>query len=104
MYAVIEQSGKQYRVQEGDTVRMERLHAEVDSLIEAEKVLMVMGPEVRKIGTPLVEDAIVRLKVTEHGKGKKLTIFKYKPKTGYRRKQGHRQPYTDVVVEAIEVK
>ncbi len=102
MYAVIQNGGKQFKVSEGDVVRMERIHADIDSVVEAEKVLMIANGTDVQIGQPIVEGAKVTLKVTSHGKGEKVKIFKYKPKTGYRKRQGHRQPYTEVVVEKIE--
>jgi len=102
MYAVIETGGKQYRVQEGDSLRVELLDAEVGSSVELDKVLMVSNGAEVKIGQPYVADAKVTLKVEEHGKGKKIVVFKFKAKKGYRKKQGHRQPYTKVTVEKIE--
>lgn len=101
MYAIIETGGKQYKVQEGDTLRVELLDAEVGQTVEIDKVLMVNKDGQVKVGNPYVAGAKVELKVQEHGKGKKIIVFKYKPKKNYRRKQGHRQPYTAVVVEKI---
>lgn len=102
MYAVIQNGGKQFKVAEGDVVRMERINADVDSVVEAEQVLMIADGSDVKVGKPVVEGAKVTLKVAGHGKGEKVKIFKYKPKAGYRKRQGHRQPYTEVVVEKIE--
>jgi large subunit ribosomal protein L21 len=101
MYAIIETGGKQYKVQEGDTLKVELLDAEVGQTVEIDKVLMVNKDGQVKVGNPFVAGAKVALKVQEHGKGKKIVVFKYKPKKNYRRKQGHRQPYTAVVVEKI---
>lgn len=101
MYAIIETGGKQYKVQEGDTLRVELLDAEVGQTVEIDNVLMVNKDGQVKVGNPYVAGAKVELKVQEHGKGKKIIVFKYKPKKNYRRKQGHRQPYTAVVVEKI---
>lgn len=102
MYAVIETGGKQYKVQEGDTLKVELLPVEVGSTVEIDKVLLVNKEGNVQIGSPYVNGAKVVLKVLEHGKDKKIIIFKYKPKKNYRRKQGHRQPFTKVVVEKIE--
>lgn len=102
MYAIIETGGKQYKVQEGDSLRVELLDAEVGNTVDVEKVLMVNKDGQVKVGNPFVEGAKVTLKVEEHGKGKKLVVFKFKAKKNYRKKQGHRQPYTQVVVEKIQ--
>ena len=80
MFAIIETGGKQYKVAEGDVVRVELLDAEVDSTIEIEKVLAVYDDKELKIGTPYVDGAKVSCKVVEHGKGKKVLVFRYKPK------------------------
>jgi len=101
MYAIIETGGKQYRVQEGDTLKVELLNVEAGQTVEIDKVLMVNKDGQVKVGNPFVAGAKVAVKVQEHGKGKKITVFKYKAKKNYRRKQGHRQPYTEVVVEKI---
>lgn len=102
MYAIIENGGKQYKVSEGDMLRLEKLDAEVDSVIDAEKVLLVNDGSGVKVGTPTVDGAKVSLKVVEHGKDKKIIVYKFKAKKNYRRKQGHRQPYTEVIVEKIQ--
>ena len=102
MYAIIENGGKQYKVSEGDTLRLEKLDVDVDSVVDAEKVLFINDGSGIKVGTPTVDGAKVSLKVVEHGKGKKIVVYKFKAKKNYRRKQGHRQPYTDVVVEKIQ--
>lgn len=102
MYAIIENGGKQYRVSEGDVVSMEKIVAEIGSTIFADKVLMVVDGDEIKVGSPVVETAKVTLKIVEHGKGKKVVIFKFKAKKNYRRKQGHRQPYTKVMIDKIE--
>ncbi|WP_297634052.1 50S ribosomal protein L21 [uncultured Clostridium sp.] len=101
MYAVVKTGGKQYRVQEGDVLFIEKLEVEVDSTVELTEVLAV-GGETLKVGTPVVEGAKVVAKVLSQGKAKKVTVFKYKPKKDYRRKAGHRQPYTKIVIEKIE--
>ncbi len=102
MYAIIETGGKQFRVQEGDTLFVERLSAEAGETLAADKVLMVEKNGEVKFGAPTVDGAKVTLKVVRHGKGRKIIVFKYKPKKNYRRKKGHRQPFTEVVVEKIE--
>lgn len=102
MYAIIETGGKQYRVEEGDVLRIEKLEAADGDMIEVDKVLAVGEGENLKVGTPYVEGAKVQLKIGTQGKGKKIIVFKYKPKKNYRKKQGHRQPYSQVVVEKIE--
>lgn len=101
MYAIIQTGGKQYRVQEGDVLRIEKLNVEVGATVELEQVLAVARDGQLVVGNPTVPGAKAVLKVLEHGKGKKIIVFKYKPKKNYRRKQGHRQPYTKVVVEKI---
>jgi len=101
MYAIIETGGKQYKVEEGDILKVELLDAEADQTVEIDKVLMVSKDGQVKVGNPFVVGARVTLKVAEHGRGKKIIVFKYKSKKNYRRKQGHRQPYTEVVVEEI---
>ncbi|MCF8011346.1 MAG: 50S ribosomal protein L21 [Clostridiales bacterium] len=101
MYALIETGGKQYRVNEGDNLFIEKLDAEPGDTFEVDKVLAVEKDGEFKVGTPVVEGASVRFKVKRHGKGKKIIVFKYKPKKMYRRKQGHRQPFTEVEVEKI---
>ena len=102
MYAVLTTGGKQYRVQEGDVLFVEKLNAEVDSTVELTEVLAVSNGDALKVGTPVVEGAKVVAKVLAQGKAKKVTVFKYKRKKDYRRKNGHRQPYTKLVVEKIE--
>lgn len=102
MYAVIETGGKQFRVQEGDVLFVEKLDANVGDTVAVEKVLLMEKDGVVKVGTPVVAGAKAVLKVVEHGKGEKIIVFKYKAKKNYRKKQGHRQPYTKVLVEALQ--
>lgn len=98
MYAIIETGGKQYRVEKNQVLYIEKLDNEVGTEVVFDKVLMING----KVGTPYVKDAKVTAKVEKHGRGRKIIVFKYKPKKNYRKKQGHRQPYTKVVITAIE--
>jgi large subunit ribosomal protein L21 len=100
MYAVIECGGKQYRVQEGDLIKVEKLTAEVDSSFEIDKVLLI-GGETTLIGTPYVEGATVYCKVMHHDKDKKILVFHYKAKKNIRKRYGHRQPFTSLLVEKI---
>lgn len=102
MYAIIKTGGKQYRVQEGDNIFVEKLAADVDSEVVFDQVLAVVNDGDVKVGAPVVEGAKVAAKVLEQGKQKKIRIFKYKAKSNYRRRQGHRQPYTKVTIEKIE--
>ena len=102
MYAVIETGGKQFRVQQGDVIYVEKLDANVGDVVTIDQVLLVEKDGSVSVGTPVVAGATAVLKVVEHGKGEKIIVFKYKAKKNYRRKQGHRQPYTKVVVEALQ--
>lgn len=102
MYAVLTTGGKQYRVSEGDVLFVEKLNAEVDSTVELTDVLAVAKDGELRVGTPVVEGAKVVAKVLAQGKAKKVVVFKYKRKKDYRRKNGHRQPYTKLVIEKIE--
>ncbi len=101
MYAIIETGGKQYRVQNGDQIAVEKLGVEAGETVVFDKVLVVGEGEGVKVGAPYVEGTTVEGKVVENGKGKKVIIFKYKAKKDYRKKQGHRQPYTLVEITAI---
>ncbi|RSK28008.1 50S ribosomal protein L21 [Bacillus sp. HMF5848] len=100
MYAIIETGGKQLKVEEGQAIYIEKLEATAGDTVTFDKVLFVGGDNV-KVGSPLVEGASVTAKVEKQGRSKKVIVFKYKPKKGYSKKQGHRQPYTKVVVEKI---
>lgn len=101
MYAVIETGGKQYRVTAGDTIDVERLSGEAGSQVELDRVLMVAGDEGVTIGAPVVAGAAVVATVTEHLRGPKIVVFKFKPKKRYRRKTGHRQELTRIKIDAI---
>ncbi len=100
MYAVIETGGKQYKVQQGDVVFIEKLDAEAGSTVTFDKVLVLGGDDL-KVGAPYVDGATVSASVVKQGKSKKVIVYKYKPKKGYHKKQGHRQPYTKVEITAI---
>ena len=100
MYAVIETGGKQYKVEKGDVIYIEKLAAEADSDITFDKVIAVGGDEI-KVGTPYVDGAKVEAKVLKNGKAKKIVVMTYKPKKNEKRKLGHRQPYTKVEITEI---
>ncbi|HHY36785.1 MAG TPA: 50S ribosomal protein L21 [Firmicutes bacterium] len=101
MYAIIETGGKQYKVQPGDVVFVEKLPAEVGGKVEFDRVLALKQDDKLQVGTPYVEGARVVAKVLEHDKHKKILVFKYKAKSNYRRRYGHRQPFTRVQIEEI---
>ncbi|KAB7708626.1 50S ribosomal protein L21 [Bacillus aerolatus] len=100
MYAIIETGGKQVKVEEGQAIYIEKLNAAEGDSVTFDQVLFVGGEDV-KVGSPLVEGATVTAKVEKQGRQKKITVFKFKAKKNYRKKQGHRQPYTKVVIEKI---
>ena len=102
MYAIIETGGKQYRVQEGDTIFVEKLAVEAEDKVVFDKVLAVVDEGNCKFGAPTVKGAKVEAKVLKNGKAKKVIVYKMRPKKNYRRKQGHRQPYTKVEISAIK--
>jgi large subunit ribosomal protein L21 len=101
MYAVIEEGGKQYRVSQGDKIRVEKRDLEAGSEISIDKVMLIGRDDGAVIGTPYVAGASVTAKVLEHGKEDKVIVFKYRRKKNYRRFRGHRQQYTVLSVEAI---
>ena len=101
MYAIIQTGGKQYRVQEGDVIYVEKLKAEPDSTVEFD-VLLLGGEEKLVAGAPLVEGAKVEGRIVAQTKGEKIVVFKYKAKKNYRRKMGHRQPYTKVEITSVK--
>lgn len=104
MHAIIETGGKQYKVAEGDTLFIEKLPVEAGDNVTFDKVLAVIADDgTATFGTPVVDGAKVDASVVKNGKGKKIIVFKYKPKKNYRRKQGHRQPYTKVTIGKISV-
>ena len=101
MYAVIQTGGKQYRVQQGDVIFVEKIDAQADEAVTFDEVLLVGNDGETKIGTPVVEGAKVEGKVLAQVKSKKIVVYKYKAKKNERKKQGHRQPYTKVESTAI---
>ena len=101
MYAIIKTGGKQYKVAEGDSVFVEKLDAEEGSSVTFDEVSLVANGDDVKVGTPLVDGAKVTAKVEKQGRAKKVVTFKYKPKKHSHTKKGHRQPYTKVVIDAI---
>ncbi len=102
MFAVVRTGGKQLRVAPGESVRVEKLAGAIGDTIELDEVLLVGGEGDARIGTPLVEGAKVVGTITDQARGPKLTIFKMKRRKGYRRKAGHRQPYTEIRVDRVE--
>ncbi len=100
-HAVIETGGKQYRVAEGDVIYVEKLDAEAGATVKFDRVLAVIDEGNAVFGTPVVEGASVTANVVKNGRGKKVRVYKMKPKKGYQRTQGHRQPYTKVQIETI---
>ncbi len=102
MQAIIVTGGKQYKVSEGDTLFIEKLEAEAGQSITFDQVLAILDGDNATFGAPVVEGAAVDATVVKNGKGKKIRIFKYNAKKGYRKRQGHRQPYTKVQIGAIK--
>jgi large subunit ribosomal protein L21 len=102
MYAIIETGGKQYRVSEGSVCTVEKIEADAGSEVSFSKVLAIKKEDGLEVGSPYLEGAKVLARVLSHGKAKKIIVFKYKPKKNYRKKQGHRQPFTRVLIEKIE--
>jgi len=102
-YAIIESGGKQYKVSEGSVIKVEKLNVAPGDHLSIDKVLMVSDENGVKVGNPLVANAKVEVEVMEQGKEKKIVVFKYKRRKNYRKKQGHRQPYTKLKVIKIEV-
>lgn len=100
MYAIFETGGKQYKAEKGDIVFVEKLDGEPGKQISFDALVVADGDDIQ-IGTPTVKGAKVRAKIVEHGKAKKVVTFKYKPKRNYRKKQGHRQPFTKIRITSI---
>ncbi len=102
-FVIVEQGGKQYRAAEGETIRVDRLPNEVGENVTMEDVLLAVDDENVTVGTPIIKGAKVQAKVVEHFKGRKILVFKYRPRQRYRVKSGHRQQYTRLLVESIEM-
>ena len=102
MYAIIETGGKQYKVEEGRWLKVEKLAVEEGSQVKFDRVLLVSGDGGIKIGQPVLEGATVTGTLMKQGKGKKILVFKYKPKKNYRRRQGHRQAFSQVMIDSIK--
>ena len=103
MHAIIETGGKQFKVAEGDTLFIEKLPVEAGDNVTFDKVLAILDGDKATFGAPVVDGAKVEASVVKNGKGMKIRIFKYNPKKGYRKRQGHRQPYTKVTIGKISV-
>lgn len=101
MYAVIKTGGKQYRVSEGETLRIEKLDAEEGGSVEFDQVMMIADGDDVKVGTPLVDGGKVSATVTAHGRGKKVKIIKFRRRKHHRKQMGHRQSYTEVQITGI---
>lgn len=99
MFAIVQSGGKQYRVSEGDVLRLESLQAEPGDTVDLP--VMLLGGDAVQVGTPLVDGASVRAEVLSHGRGDKITVYKFKAKSNYRRKNGHRQHFTEVRITEI---
>ena len=102
MYAVVRTGGKQVRMTPGESIRVEKLGGSVGDTVELDDVLLVSGESGLKVGTPVVEGARVVGTITNQGRGPKITVFKMKRRKGYRRKYGHRQDYTEILIDRIE--
>ena len=101
MYAVVNTGGKQYKVQKGETLRIEKIPGAVGSSVTFDKVLMVADGENIRVGQPVLENVVVQAQIVEQDKAKKILIFKYKRRKRYRRKNGHRQPFTAIRIDGI---
>ncbi len=102
MYAIVNTGGKQYKIQQGDVLRVEKIPGEVGSPVSFDKVLMFSDGENVNIGRPVLDNVAVKGHIVEQGKGKKIIVFKYKRRKRYRRKLGHRQQYTAIKIDSIE--
>lgn len=104
MYAIVETGGKQYKLEEGRYLDVELLNAEVDKKVVFDKIVMLVNGKKSTVGQPYVASATVEGKVVKHDKAKKIIVYKQRPKKGYRKKQGHRQQFTRVMVTKINTK
>ena len=102
MYAIVNSGGKQYKVEEGDILRVEKLAGAIGNEIEFERVLMISDGETIHVGDPVLENTTVQGHIVEQDKGRKIIVFKYKKRKRFRRKQGHRQMYTAVKIDKIQ--
>jgi large subunit ribosomal protein L21 len=102
MYAVVKTGGKQYRVSKGDRVKIEKIPGEVGAEVNFDQVLMIGGTDDVKVGTPVVSGATVSARIVKQDRSRKITVFKFKRRQGYKKKQGHRQAYTQVEITGIE--
>jgi len=101
MYAIIRTGGKQYQVTQGDQLRVEKINGEIGETVELKDVLMVVDGETVSVGAPQLDNVVVKAKIAEQGKAKKIDVFKKKRRKGYRLKKGHRQQYTALTIEEI---
>ena len=104
MYAIFQSGGKQYKAAPGTVVKVEKIPGEVGENVSLEQMLLISEGEEMRIGQPLLSDVHIRGRIVEQGRHRKIVIFKYKRRKDYRKKQGHRQPYTAVLIEGIETK
>jgi large subunit ribosomal protein L21 len=102
MYAVVSTGGKQYKVQKGETLRIEKIPGDVGGKVTLDKVLLIADGENIRVGQPMIEKAAVQASIVEQDRAKKILVFKYKRRKRYRRKAGHRQPYTAIRIDGIE--
>ena len=103
MFAVVKTGGKQYKVTKGEVIRVEKLDAEVGSEIDLPEVMMVTDQDDVQVGNPVLDTATVKAKVLEHGRAKKVVVFKKKRRKGYKKKRGHRQPFTTLEITDISL-
>ncbi len=103
MYAIIRTGGKQFRVTPGDTLKVPSIAADVGDTVTIEEVLLGGAEEDLKVGAPLLDGASVKAEIVAHGRGEKITVFKWKRRKNYRRKQGHRQGFTEIRIDAIDL-